>query len=185
MPRSILNNRDHYGWGFILIHWLMALVIIGMYPLGWYIDTLTYYDPEYRTVPNIHKSIGILLFFVLIFRVAWKWSNRTPAMLAQGKLLTGLTHLVHSSLYLLMFVAMISGYMISTADGRPIEVFGWFELPAFTTNIKNQEDIAGEVHWYSTTALVSLAALHALAAFKHHFINKDNTLNRMIAKENI
>jgi cytochrome b561 len=77
---------------------------------------------------------------------------------------------------------MISGYLISTADGRPISVFGWFEVPALITGIPNQEDRAGDVHFYAAWALVILAALHALAAFKHHLIDRDDTLRRMFGR---
>ena len=75
---------------------------------------------------------------------------------------------------------MISGYLISTADGRPISFFGWFEVPALITGINNQEDIAGDVHFYMAWTLVILASLHGLAAIKHHLIDKDSTLTRMI-----
>jgi len=177
--KRALNDTNNYGWGFILIHWLMALSIIGLYPLGLYIDSLSYYDPDYRTMPHLHKSIGILVLGALALRIIWRALNRTPEELPQPRLLTLATKAAHSGLYLLMVVSLISGYMISTADGRAIEVFNWFSVPAITTGLENQEDIAGAVHWYSTTALIVLAALHALAALKHHFINKDATLKRI------
>ncbi len=179
LNNRILNDQHNYGWGFIAIHWLMALSIIGLYALGLYIDSLSYYDPEYRTVPHIHKSIGMLVILALGVRLIWRVGNRTPEELPQPKLLTLATKAVHTLLYLLMVVALISGYMISTADGRAIEVFSWFSVPAFSTGIDNQEDIAGAIHWYSTTALIVLAGLHALAALKHHFVNKDATLKRI------
>ena len=70
--------------------------------------------------------------------------------------------------------------MISTADGRSIEVFSWFEVPALGSVIDNQEDIAGEVHKYLAYGLIGLVILHAIAALKHHIIDKDATLTRMI-----
>jgi len=77
---------------------------------------------------------------------------------------------------------MLSGYLISTADGRPISVFGWFEVPALLTSIPNQEDVAGLVHEYLAWGLVILAGLHGLAALKHHFIDRDPTLLRMFGR---
>ena len=70
--------------------------------------------------------------------------------------------------------------MISTADGRGIEVFNWFEVPALPALIEQQEDVAGLVHYWLATSLIVLAGVHALAALKHHFINKDKTLLRML-----
>lgn len=89
---------------------------------------------------------------------------------------------IHSILYLLIFTIMITGYLISTADGRGIDVFEIITIPAFGSIIENQEDIAGLIHKWLAYLLILLAALHAFAALKHHFIDKDNTLNRMIGK---
>lgn len=175
----ILNDRTSYGWGPILMHWLIALAIIGLYPLGLYITGLTYYDPDYRIMPHWHKSIGLLVLGLLALRLGWRLINRPPAPLPQPKLLTIATHLVHNLLYLLLIVVLISGYLISTADGRAIDLFNWFAVPALPALMENQEDVAGVVHYYSATALIVLSALHALAALKHHFINKDDTLKRM------
>lgn len=77
---------------------------------------------------------------------------------------------------------MITGYLISTADGRGIEIFEFITIPAYGAIIENQEDIAGLVHKWLAYSLIMLAILHALAALKHHLIDKDNTLNRMIGK---
>ncbi|WP_428035332.1 cytochrome b [Amphritea sp.] len=180
MPIAIKDNRKTFGLGSILLHWITALIIIGMYPLGLYIGTLTYYDADYHTVPYWHKSIGMILLGLVVLRVLWRIANTSPAPLPQPQPLLLATKAAHLLLYLLTLIALVSGYMISTADGRGIEVFNWFEIPALPAVTKNQEDIAGEIHYIAATLLVSLAAIHALAALKHHFIDKDKTLTRMI-----
>ena len=78
---------------------------------------------------------------------------------------------------------MIAGYLISTADGRAIEVFGWFQVPATLYDLPEQEDIAGEIHELIAWALILLAGVHALAALKHHFINRDTTLLKMLGRD--
>ena len=75
-----------------------------------------------------------------------------------------------------------SGYLISTADNRPVEVFGLFSIPATITSIPKQEDVAGLVHLILASSVVGLALLHAAAALKHHFIDKDRTLKRIFGK---
>jgi cytochrome b561 len=77
---------------------------------------------------------------------------------------------------------MLSGYLISTADGRPLEVFGLFSVPALVAGLEHQADIAGRVHLLLAYGLVGLALLHALAAFKHGFIERDRTLLRMLGR---
>jgi cytochrome b561 len=67
----ILNTTKRFGLVSIFLHWLMAVVVLGLFALGWYMVGLTYYDSLYNTLPFIHKSIGILVAFVFLFRVVW------------------------------------------------------------------------------------------------------------------
>jgi cytochrome b561 len=119
----------------------------------------------------------------MILRLIWRNSQITPEHLAShSKIERKAGNLILSLLYALLFLIMISGYLISTADDRGIEVFQLFAIPSLGEFIENQEDIAGLIHKWLAYTLIALALLHALAALKHHFIDKDNTLNRMIGK---
>ncbi|WP_445157913.1 cytochrome b [Halomonas sp. E14] len=173
------NTRT--GWGLISmsLHWLSALVIVGLFLLGWWMTGLGYFDPWYNRAPWWHRSIGILLLFATLLRLAWRLWQPTPQ--ARGSRFERLAaHLGHVLLYVLLLVVMLSGYLISTARGRGISVFDWFEVPALISHLPNQAAIAGEIHWYSALALMLLAAGHVLAALKHHFVNRDDTLARML-----
>lgn len=175
------NSSEGYGLPAILLHWLVALTVLGMFTLGLWMTDLTYYDAWYREAPAIHKSIGILLFLVMLVRLLWRITNVRPAdEPGLSSLERRLAHAAHLLLYLLIFMVMLSGYLISTADGRPIEVFGLFSVPALLSHIPNQEDIAGKIHLILAVILVSLAGLHALAALKHHFIDRNRTLIKML-----
>jgi cytochrome b561 len=90
--------------------------------------------------------------------------------------------LAHGLLYVLLLVATVSGYLISSADGSLVSVFGWFEVPSITGRIKGMEDTAGVVHYWVTWSVVVLAGIHALGALKHHFINRDSTLLRIFGR---
>lgn len=176
------NNLMSYGWVSITLHWLVALVVTGLFILGVWMTDLTYYDDWYKTAPDIHRSIGILLFFALLFRIYWRLTNVTPMDEPNiDKLQIKIAHLVHKFLYVLLFAMMVSGYLISTADGRAIDVFGLFQVPAIPPlDIENLEDKAGDIHWYLALILAGLTGLHALAALKHHFIDRDRTLVKML-----
>ena len=89
----------------------------------------------------------------------------------------------HAFLYLCLFAVMIAGYLISTAEGVGIPVFGWFEVPALVSGLPDQADNAGAIHLYLAWALVIFSGLHALAALKHHFIDRDVTLKRMLGRK--
>ncbi len=175
------NSTQAYGWISIVLHWGMALAIFGLFGLGLYMVELTYYDALYRTLPSIHKSIGILMALALLLRITWRWSNPVPeAVTGTRPFERRLAAIVHRLFYLLIAVIMLSGYLISTADGSAISVFGWFSVPASLTSIPRQEDIAGLVHQYLAYFLIALVVLHAAAALKHHFIDRDATLRRIL-----
>ena len=177
------NSSSNYGLVSITMHWLVAVAVVGLFALGYWMVGLNNYSSWYRTAPDIHKSIGLLLLALMVVRIIWRFLNRGPAPLANHGRLTRLaTKVGHGGLYLGLFAVMISGYLISTAAGRGISVFGWFEVPALITSIPDQEDIAGLVHEYLAWALVIFSGLHALAALKHHFIDRDPTLKRMFGR---
>ncbi|EGN76241.1 cytochrome B561 [Idiomarina sp. A28L] len=175
----IRNSKTQYGWPSIVMHWLVALTVLAMYPLGLYIVSLGYYDPGYRIYPNIHRSIGLILAALVAFRLTWKFLNPSPKMLAQKPIERFAAHAGHIALYILLAVVFSSGYLLSTADGRGIAVFDWFTVPAIQALANRQEDFWGTVHFYAATTMMVLTAIHILAALKHHFINKDATLKRM------
>ncbi len=175
------NDTSHYGLVAISLHWLVALTVVGQFGLGLWMRSLGYYDAWYRLGPWWHKGIGVMLFGVVLLRLIWRWSNPRPAYLPNHKPYERLAAgIAHGLLYLLLFALMLSGYLISTADARGLDVFDWFTIPATLSGIEHQEDIAGKVHLYLAWSLVGLAALHALAVLKHHFIDRDQTLKRML-----
>lgn len=175
----IRNTPSGYGIVAILLHWLMALAIFGMFGLGLYMVELTYYDSWYRGSLELHKSAGVLLALAWLVRLLWRQINTVPQGLSSKPLENLAAHLAHLTIYVLLAALFLSGYLISTADGRSIDVFGWFEVAATLTE-DNQEDIAGDIHEILAWLLMGLVGIHILAALKHHLIEKDRTLVRMI-----
>jgi cytochrome b561 len=173
------NTDSSYGIASIGLHWLIAAAAIGLFALGVWMVELTYYDPWYQRAPQLHKSIGVLLFGVVLVRLAWRHTNPRPRPLGtalQSRIAVGVHHLLNS----LLFALALSGYLISTADGRPVEVFELFSVPATLSGLEHQADIAGWAHQLLGYALLGMTALHAGAAFKHHFVDRDKTLRRML-----
>lgn len=174
-------NNTRRGWGLvsILLHWVGALVIIGLFALGWWMTGLDYYDRWYNLGPWWHRSLGMLLLLATLMRLGWRFLQPTPE--AKGHRLERLAaHLGHLGLYALMLLVLISGYLISTAEGQGIDVFDAFEVPALISGLPNQATLAGRVHWYSALALILLSVGHALAALKHHWVDRTDVLSRMI-----
>jgi cytochrome b561 len=177
------NNDEQWGWIAVILHWSTAAGVLLMFPLGLWMTSLEYYDSWYHRAPYIHESLGVLIFFLVVLRLAWKWSGRAPQPLATHTRIERIVAaVVHPLLYLLLLAVLASGYLMATADGSAVEVFGWFSLPALSNGRELQADIAGQVHLVLAITLIALVLLHILAAFKHHFIDHDRTLLRMLGR---
>lgn len=158
--------------------------MISLFAAGLYMTDLGYYDSLYHIVPWWHKSVGLAVMGLLLLRIIWRISNPKPAALATHKSWeVKVASWTHRILYLLILLIGVSGYFISTAKGKGIEFFGWFEIPAFQELTADNTDLVGNIHFYLAWSLTLLAVAHAGAAFKHHFIDRDNTLKHMILRK--
>lgn len=177
------NSSNRYGLVSVVIHWLVAVAVFALFALGLWMTDLTYYSEWYRTAPALHKSIGVTVFTLMLVRVLWRLLTPTPAPLSShSSSVRLLSQLGHGLLYLGIFTVLLSGYLISTAEGRGVSVFGWFEIPALISGLPEQADVAGAIHFYVAWALVVFALLHGLAALKHHVLDRDDTLKRMLGR---
>jgi cytochrome b561 len=174
----IRDTKTGYGLATRLMHWIMAVAIVAMFVLGLWMVTLTYYSPYYRLAPDIHRSVGMLLLFLLAGRFAWRLANPKPSDSELSPFERLAANAVHWGFYPLLFALMVSGYLISTSDGRPIAVFNWFTVPALFAR-KGMEDTAGEVHEWLAYITIALVVLHAAASLKHHFVDRNRVLTRM------
>ncbi|MEZ9231670.1 cytochrome b [Vibrio amylolyticus] len=175
------SNVQTYNLTARVLHWVSALAVFGLFGVGYWMVDLSYYSEWYRVAPHWHKSIGILLCVVTLVRIFWKKITESPDI--EGHKLEVLAAKVaHSAIYVLLFTIFTTGYLISTEDGRGIDVFGIFTVPGMGALFEGQADLSGQIHRIAAWALVIMSSLHALAAIKHHFITKDNTLNKMIGR---
>ncbi|ODS22597.1 cytochrome b [Candidatus Endobugula sertula] len=175
------NNEHSYGLIAKIVHWLCAIIIIGLFALGLWMLDLNYYDNWYTLAPHYHVSIGILLAVIMVFRVLWRLFSVQPKPTSSlSKLEHILAYWVHYTFYVIIFGIIVTGYLIPTGDNRSIDVFNWFTLPSLGALFDQQADIAGRFHLWMSYGLMGLIALHALAALKHQFVDRDGTLKRML-----
>ena len=175
------NDQQHWGLVAIFLHWTIACATLALFGLGLWMTGLDYYDLWYRKAPDLHRSAGILLSLAVIARLLWRWLTPVPQALPSHRrweLIASATS--HTLLYLLPLALAVSGYLISTADERAIAVFNWFEIPATYTGIEQQEEVMGDVHEILAWGLIGLVAVHTLGAIKHHVVDRDTTLTRML-----
>ncbi|MBI5237964.1 MAG: cytochrome b [Deltaproteobacteria bacterium] len=174
------STEERYGLVSIVLHWTMAVMIIVLFFWGGYMTDLEYTHPWYQLAPRLHKSLGLIVFALLVIRMVWVLLNKKPAPVPMPDWERITAWVVQKLFYLLLLGISFSGYLIPTANGRPVEFFNLFELPAIVSNIDRQEDIAGDIHRLLTHVIMAVVVLHALAALKHHFLDRDETLIRML-----
>lgn len=172
------DTRTGYGIVSRIFHWGMAVAVFVLFGTGWWMVGLDYYSPYYKSLPDFHRSLGLLLLIALALRVAWRAGSVTPDHSHLTPFERRAAPIVHRTLYAVLAVVMISGYFISTADGRPIDVFGWFTVPALIQS-KGLEDTAGLVHRWISYFMMLLAAVHSAAALKHLMMDHGQDRLRM------
>ncbi len=177
-----MKTTTNYSFSQQFIHWLSTILVIGLFALGYWMVELDYYHQWYQTAPHWHRSFGVLLIIITMFRLIIKVSQSKVEPLINHKVWEKfLAKLIHLALYFGLLVLFVSGYLISTADGESIKVFNWFELPAIL-EFDDSDDLAGLIHKWVAYLLIGLVVFHVLGALKHHFIDKDETLLRMIGR---
>ena len=168
------------GYGLItrLFHWLMAIAIVVVFGLGYWMVGLDYYSAYYTLAPDLHRSVGMLLLFALLLRWAWRLSNIHPGDEELSRVERIGSKIVHEGFYPLLLALLISGYFISTSEGRGIDVFGLFTVPAVISS-KEIGQATGLIHKILAYITMALAAVHTAAALKHHIVDKSRILKRM------
>ncbi len=189
---ALKNTHSAWGWPARLLHWAMAVLMIGLLVMGIYMTNITDLIARYDLTQQ-HKSFGFTVFVLAIIRVVWRVFNRASPTLPTDmpRWQVASSHASHLALYVLMFSLPISGWLMSTSsplndEGAfpfriPNMVFGLFEMPdPFAVGDKALSDLFLQVHELSAFALIAVLLVHAGAALKHHVINRDNVLTRMI-----
>jgi len=171
----------------ISLHWLMAFLIIGMLVVGKYMHHLETTDPLRFTLTQWHKTFGVLILLLAVFRLMWRMTHRAPSHPENApgweRLAANLSHL---ALYALIFIAPLTGWMMVSVSPLNIDtylfnVIPWPHIP-WLQDMVNKESAEArfhQLHVIATGALIALLLLHISAALKHHFVDKDTVLVRM------
>lgn len=177
MSTTSTAATDRYTAVSMAFHWTAAFLVIGLYGLGLSLESFGE-DFEHLAVP-LHKSFGLLLFFLTMLRLAWRLATPQPAALDGPTWQRTLASGAHRALYGLLVAVPVSGIVISWSAGRPVAFFGLFELPALIAKNGAARDLK-ELHEVLSNLMIALVGLHAAAAVWHHHVLKDATLTRML-----
>lgn len=174
-----MNSENRFGWVAIALHWVMAILIIGLLAVGIYMVDLPIGLQKLKLY-GWHKEYGLLALGLVLVRFPWRLFNITPRLS-----LPLLEHIaaraVHYAFYIFMFAMPMTGWLITSAADLPASFFGLFVLPNLISPNEELRVLFQEIHKWLGYLLIATIVLHASAALKHHFINKDDILKRMIS----
>lgn len=174
------NSGTRYGVPAQTLHWGIVLLLLILFPLGWYMTGLPLGLEKFEAY-QLHKSLGLVVLSVMLLRLAWRWRNPPPPAPAGLPLWMRLAAtFTHFALYGTLFLQVGLGIAMSFKANAPIAFFDLFSLPNPLTPDKKVAEWLSTAHSWTGNAIVSLIALHAGAALWHHFVRRDDVLRRML-----
>jgi cytochrome b561 len=177
MPASEPELR--YPLAVIVLHWAIAAAVVGLIALGWWMQVI----PKEPVGPradayNLHKSIGLSVLLLMVFRLAWRVSHRPPELPPLPPWQARAAHAMHALLYVAMFIEAFGGYLGSAVSGFPVKFFG-IVLPAWAPANATLKDACSVVHLIFGWVLVVTVGLHLMATLYHQWVLRDGLLWRM------
>jgi len=164
------------------LHWLMAILLLGLLALGFYMSDLPL-SPEKLRLYSWHKWAGVTAFLLVLFRLGWRVTHLPPALPASmPKFMQLAAHAGHLALYGLMLAIPLSGWLMSSAKGFQTVWFGVLPIPDLLEKNKELGAQLAEVHEALAILFILTLLAHIGAALKHHFIDKDDILTRMLPR---
>ena len=161
------------------MHWLIAALIAVAFAFGWVMLALAITPLKVR-IFNWHKWVGIVALALVAVRGAWSVVRSPPVPLPMPSWQRVAAQSLHVLLYLLMIAVPVSGWIYSNAVGYSIIVFGLLPLPDLVSRDKALGELFVQIHRSASWLLLFAVCAHTAAALKHHFVDRDDTLRRML-----
>lgn len=174
-----MTKPTRFSLSMRLFHWGIAALMLAMLTAG--LLMVKSLDPWQLTVLSLHKAFGLLALLLVSLRLVNRLRQQLPALPdTLPAIQKAIARASHYLLYGLMFAMPLSGYAMQYFAARPVEVFGWFRLPAALEVDIGLYSLFRELHSILALALVALIMLHIAGALHHHFIRKDKVLKTML-----
>ena len=177
---TVKNTSERWGSVAKFFHWSIAVLVIGMLALGLYMAELPPVPSTFRLFA-LHKSFGMIVLALMVLRLLWRSFNARPEEMAAYKQWERiLARIIHWFLYAAVIAMPLSGWIMSSAKNFHVGVFGLFTLPDLVGPDKALAEQAEEFHETLAWCIIAALALHVVGALKHHIIDRDSTLRRML-----
>ena len=173
--------QPRYTLPAIFFHWVIALLIVGTFTMGLVMTDIPGITPTKLKYFSWHKWAGVTVLLLAVLRLLWRLANKAPvypdSMPGWQK---WAAHGLHAALYVCIFAVPLSGYFYTLSAGVPVVYFGLFKLPVLIDANPELKPVLKAVHYWLNMGMAAAVALHVAAALKHHFIDRDGVLKRML-----
>ncbi|MCJ8160243.1 cytochrome b [Acinetobacter zhairhuonensis] len=177
------NTTLYYTRTAQVLHWLMAIIFIAAWLIGFYSGNFLSYETDGSfkgDIITLHKNIATTIIFLVVIRIFWRYTHPAPSLPdSMSPMMKGLAHAGHLALYLMLLALPITGCLFSWSAGHPAPVLYLFNLPTLIEENYDVLEIVKPLHIYLSWGAGFLVVGHIAAALKHHFIDKDTVLTSM------
>lgn len=173
-------NAEHtvYDKFSVILHWLTVLLVVSQFVLA---QTWEWFArPTHHLMVVAHMSLGIILFAVILLRLVWRLMPGHHVVPAGSGWISTASRLVHYSLYAMLVVEGLLGFVLRWAGDESMSFFGLLLPPPFAPFSKPAHHLVGELHELTGWAIIIVATGHAAAALYHHYVVRDQVMSRMV-----
>jgi cytochrome b561 len=174
---QLQDKKNSYGWISILLHWLTATLILCIWFIG---NSIGSENIEHRNYwQHIHISVGLSSYFILLFRILWRFKSGHPVLIGQSRTIHTFGKIAHYLMLLFLIILLLSGPMIILMTGNALTIFDWISIESPFKYSQHLSNIAYQFHFFASSALILTVCLHISAAFKHMMFHEDETFARI------
>lgn len=178
---GIYNTSAQFGSVSKVLHWSIALMMISLIGIGWYMSGLSDENPLFWNLLDLHQLMGLSVMLLFFVKLLWMYRSPNPGFIRSlASWERWVAWFVHKLLIGAMLLLPVLGYFFATSEGDPVFPYELVEIPAMMELSESVADLVAMAHIYLAYACAALIVFHALAAFKHHLFDRDETLKRML-----
>ena len=173
--------EDRYSRTAVVLHWLIALAVLGQIAFGWYLQLIPRLTPDRTIFVNLHKSTGLVIAALIVLRLAWRLSHRPPPLppsMPAWERRAALAN--HALLYACMLIMPVAGYTASNFSKFGVKFFNAVPLPPWGVDDRGIYAFFNGLHVVTSYVFVSLIAIHIAAALRHLFFPRYGIFRRML-----
>ncbi len=179
------NEQEQFGLVRLCVHWGIAALLIVQIPLAWYMIELPD-GPDKLSNYSLHKSIGMLLFAIAVFRLVWSLLSKRPPLPAETPLYEKVfAKLAQIILYVIVILMPVTGWLMTNAFGDPVSVFDVLTLPDLVEADKEFARGMRNIHLLQSYILLTVLGFHVIGALKHGFVDQNNVLYSMLPLQSL